>query len=537
MSDITSGLMQEAIKKDEKTFKPTSLSDSIENTLEKINKSVKDSKPIKDGYSNSLRMEGDLDVQESFTNYGFSNDTLNYPLWLALYNDSWVFRRAIDKPAQDEVNCGFALHGKEDYTKIYKAFDRNKSEITQLLMWGALFGGSIGVFMFEGISDEEMAKPLTRDKIKGQRFKLYVTDRWYGVAADTVNTVDDMKDVDFGKPKYYTITFANGKCITVHHSYVLRYEHRTAPKLVKQGQLQGWGYAEGSHILNELSRDDQLKAAIQTLVAKSNIEVIKMKGMRGIFMGTDKGNEEQLRKRLEMVNWGRSYNSLTFLDTDDSYEAHPFSGLAGLADILQQNMWMISSALEMQGVLFGDLKNGFANDQDAMDRYAITIRNRCEAYYRPVLYKFLKILFIVYDIPGAVDFTFNSINQKAENKDRVDSINTYASMLNTLVSNGVISKYQMAKSLQDFMEKDVITIQFTDVQLNRLKYEEEMEILGVYKKRGKEEPSFSEGNSFGGGEDFGGFDNVGEDTGGGEDFDLGGGEDFGGSEDVAENAE
>ena len=81
---------------------------------------------------------------------------------------------------------------------------------------------------------------------------------------------------------------------------MLRYENRTAPQLIKCGQLQGWGYAEGSHILNELSRDDQLKSAITSLVNKSLIEVVKMSGMRGVFMGADKGNEEQLTKRLEI---------------------------------------------------------------------------------------------------------------------------------------------------------------------------------------------------------------------------------------------
>ena len=480
---------------------------------------------VEDNYNNSVSGAGDFDVQRSFTNYGFVNDTMNWALWLTLYNDSWVFRRAIDKPAQDEVNCGFTINGPENYDRVYKAFNKCKNKIIELLMWGALFGGSVAVMVFDGISDQELGEPIKKDKIKGKAFKLYVSDRWYGVGVTDTDTVTNMRDVDFGKPKRYNITFADGRSVNVHHSWVLRYEHRVAPNLVKNGQLQGWGYAEGAHILNELSRDDQLKAAIQTLVSKSLIEVIKMTGMRGVFMGTDAENEEQLKRRLEMVNWGRSYNSLTFLDKDDDYQQNTFGGLTGLSDILQQNMWLISAALEMQGMLYGDLRGGFSQAADDLKRYAVTIRNRCDTYYRPVLYKLLKILFIVYDVKGNLDFTFNSYNQGEENIEKIEAISKYTETLSKLNQEGLISKYQMAKSLNDFMQKDIVRISFSEEQLNRLKYEEEQDILSAYKKLGKGTPP-SQNSSTSNETDFDidselGLDEGNEDFGGGEGEDAG----------------
>jgi len=195
----------------------------------------------------------------------------------------------------------------------------------------------------------------------------------------------------------------------VHHTFVLRYEHRIAPQLVKNGQLQGWGYAEGAHVLNELSRDDQLKASITTLINKANIEVVKMSGMRGVFMGADKGNEEQLRKRLEMVTWGRNYNSLTFLDKDDDYQTHDIGALSGLSQLLETNMWLVAAALEMQGVLFGELKGGLSQDSDSFKRYATTIKNRCESYFKPIVQKLLIVEYLIHGIEEKVDFEFNSV--------------------------------------------------------------------------------------------------------------------------------
>ena len=474
-----------AAMSDSKKFNSLSMDDTLEDTVNKMLGIANGSVAMKDHYRNTLTATGTADKVETFSSYGFNNDTLNWPLWLALYNDSWVFRRAIDKPAQDEVNCGFTLHGAEDYSRVYKAYGRYKTDLIRTLMWGALFGGSVAVMMFDTVSDEEMAKPIRLSKIKGARMKLYVTDRWYGVSIVGSDTVQDMRDIDFGKPKMYNIVFADGKMLQVHHSYVLRYEHRTAPQLVKQGQLQGWGYAEGAHILNELSRDDQLKSSITSLVNKSLIEVIKMSGMRGVFMGADKGNEEQLRKRLEMVNWGRSYNSLTFLDKDDEYDQREFSGLTGLAQLLETNMWLISAALEMQGVLYGDLKGGLSQESDALRRYAITIENRCNAYYRPVLQKLLMVLFAMYDIKGSVDFDFNSLVSEELNKEKVEAIGNFSRVLGDLVDKGIISKYQLAMSLQNLMSKDAIDIQFTEENLNRLKLEEQYQILETIKNCGK----------------------------------------------------
>ena len=502
--DDVQSMMMKAMGSSQKFHSPSLLvnvGDSMDTYKEVIEKSVvlnhdNTHTTVNDQYGNSLAATGTNDKVQSFTNYGFSNDTLNWPLWLALYNDSWVFRRAIDKPAQDQVNAGFTIHGDEDYTKIYKAVDKHKSDLTQLLMWGALFGGSVAVIMFEGMTEEDYGKPLVQKNIVRKRFKLYVTDRWYGCNAST-RTVTSMKDIDYGKPTSYQITFANGKSWKVHHSWVLRYEHRTAPRLIKMGQLMGWGYAEGAHILNELSRDDQLKSSITSLVNKSLIEIIKMKGMRGVFMGSDKGSFAQLQKRLEMVNWGRTYNSLTFLDKDDEYQQYQLTALSGLSDLLEKNMWLVAAALEMQGVLFGDLKGGLSQESDALKRYAITIQNRANAYYRPVLYKFLKILFIVYDVKGAPDFDFNSLIVDEENKAKVDSIKGLSDMLQSLTQNGIISKYQYAKTIKEYVNNNTINLLISDDHLNKLKLEEEQAILETIKEVGKKrnvpmnEPQFN----------------------------------------------
>ena len=465
------------------TYEEVSLMDHAKQHVEKLKDELKDSEvlraSLKDEYGNSLLSIGNDDKVATFTNYGFDNSTLNYLLWLALYNDSWVFKRAIDKPAQDCIRCGVTLnsHG-EDVSEIDRLLRSYRPDLTQLLMWGALFGGSIACMMFNNISDEEYAHPMDYEKIRQSKvMKMYVVDRWYGVSPTYDDVVSNMNDVDFGKPKYYDVTFADGHTMRLHHSYVLRYEHRTAPKLIKNGQLQGWGYAEGSHIINELSRDDKLKASIQSLIDKSLIEVIKMSGMRGIFMGADKENQEQLTKRLEMVNWGRNFNSLTFLDSDDEYQQNTYSGLTGLSDLLEKNMWLIASSLEMQGILFGDLKGGFSNDTEALERYDEVIQCRNESYTRPIYEKLINVLYKMKGINEKVDFEFNSLLIKQHDEQKVVNLTSFSTLLTELLNNGVINLKQYAKSLQTYIATNKVDLYITDEDIEKLddKMEEELE--------------------------------------------------------------
>lgn len=469
--------------------KPLNLLDSIKRTQKTIKNSYDDSKPahmsLQDSYGNSITGIGSDDKIAGFQHYTFDNNSLNWTLWLSLYNDSWVFRRAIDKPAQDEVNVGISLklNNAEDKQRVLRELRKYKTDCINLLQWGALFGGSIAVMIIDGVPFEEMSKPLDTSKLNEKTImRLYVTDRWYGVSPSD-KTITKMNDLDFGKPESYRIMFADGKEYNIDHTYVIRYEHRDAPKFIKNGPLQGWGYAEGAHIINELARDDQLKSSVQSLINKSLIEVIKMAGMRGVFMGADSDNERQLQKRLEMVNWGRNYNSLTFLDKDDEYDMNSFSGISGLSDLLEQNMWLISAALEMQGILFGDLKNGFSTDTNAMERYDETIQNRCNMLYRPALTKLLTFIYKKLKIQEDVEFEFESLFKKQKSKDDMEAMKNYADLISTLLSNGILTPQLAAKSIQNFANNGIIDFGLDDEAIKELddRVNEEMEDIDLDK--------------------------------------------------------
>lgn len=450
---------------------------------------------IKDAYSNSVLGIGNDDHIEQFDSYSFDNSTLNWYFWLALYNESWVFRRAIDKPSQDMIRPGISINGTQDYTKVYKALDDLKPNLIDALKWSKLFGGSIMVLLFKGISLEDMENPIYDyyDRLANcEVVKSYVTDRWFGCSPSYDNTVTNISNIDFGKPKYYDVMFADGTQYKIHHSWILRFENRTAPNLVKTGMLQGWGYAEGQHIINELKRDEKLKASIQSLVDKSLIEIIKMPGMTGVFMGAENANSEQLQQRLNMVNWARNFNSLTFLDKDDDYQQHQFSGLSGLSDILDLNMKQIAAAVEMPNVLFGDLSNGFTSDDGALERYDSKILNDCDTYLKNSMLKLLRILFKIYGLDRTeITFVFNSTIIDKKNDKRLDDINRLLETCSKMVEEKVMTSEQEAKTIREFIKTGAINFQFEEINKDLLAKKNEEDI-----REGKRGNIFSPRNDF-----------------------------------------
>ena len=501
MSDmVKSKLGQLSESQNENTHK-YNVEDSVSDFIEKIQKNP--SVALNDAYGNSLTGTGTDDKALQFTKYVMSNDTLNWPLWMTMYNDSWVFRTAIDKPARDEIRCGITINNESltnQYDDIYKWYKKYSTDLIEILKWGALFGGSIGVCLFDNFNDDDYSKSITTNIKKVQsakKMRMYVVDRWYGVAPSNSN-VSSMKSLDFGKPTYYDITFADGKTKRIHHDYILRYEHRTAPKLVKNGMLQGWGYAEGCHIINELIQNDQINSATLSLLNKALIEVIKMAGMRGLFMGTDPQNEAQLNARLEMVNWARNFNSLTLLDKEDEYEMKGFSGLTGLADILSQKMWQISASLEMEGVLFGELKGGLNTQSDALEHYSDTINGRCESWVRPVIEKFLWIYYRMKGYKVLPEFTFNLLARKKEDKDKMEAMSSFVDLCSKLLADGVIDTKQYAISLRDYTNRGVASFNFTDKDLDKLEenFDEEMEDISqnIYENENEHKKEENDGN-------------------------------------------
>ena len=200
-----------------------------------------------------------------------------------------------------------------------------------------------------------------------------------------------------------------------------------------------------------------------------------MSGMRGIFMGTDEQSQQQAARRLEMVTWCRGTNSMTILDKDDEYIKNEFTGLSGLSDLLEKNMWLVAAAVDMQGVLYGDLGKSFVENGDAYERYDETINGRCESLLRPVYDKWFSILFKRYGIIEPLEYSFNSLLLEKREAERMSAYRDFSTLASGLLTDGVIDPSQYARAMRKYVATGIVDFYITDESIEKLEERERVQ--------------------------------------------------------------
>lgn len=414
---------------------------------------------------------------------------------MALYHGCWIFRRIIDKVAQDEWSAGITINcdcAPEDLNRIYKRLGRARSEMIYATEQCRLFGGAASLMMVDD-GETDLSKPLNLHNIKkGATLRFLTTDRWYGLETSD-EMVTNYKNSEFGKPKYYTFYTGNvlntpQDCsIKVHHSRVLRFVNRRAPRLIEQ-LLMGWGVSEIEHIYQDIMNHENTKNSTASLLNKALLEIVKVSGLRSLMSGLTAGNAAQqavLTGSLTGITEYRTSNNLVMLDSDDDYQRETYS-FSGLSEILISQKDIIAGAAEMPQVLiFGDTKGGLSSDSPAeMEFYATTIRGKQDEQIRPVLDKLLPVLFRIegLEIPKDLDYDFESVAGTSDEK-KNSKISTIISNTMSLYDSGLISGETALEEIKQFSKMTGFGTNITD---------RDMELVKKADKEAKEAPPENE---------------------------------------------
>ena len=229
----------------------------------------------------------------------------------------------------------------------------------------------------------------------------------------------------------------------------------------------GWGLSELEHIFQDLLAHETTKNAINSLLDKSLLEIVKVRGMRSLMSGLAGGNAtEQVRLTgtLSGLNTYRTVNSLVLLDTEDTYDRYEY-GFSGLSEILEVQKDTIAGAAEMPKVLlYGDTKGGLSSDSPAeLTFYAQTILGKQEQMCRPVLDKLLPIIFATegIEIPRNMDYEFISLIEPTQDQ-KSNHLSNVISAVTTMVDSGLMTRKTALEEIQQIQKKTDFGTNITD---------------------------------------------------------------------------
>ena len=451
-----------------------------------------------DVFSNALARlgAGTPNLMEG-TSYNMARLTRDYGLLNALYREHWIIRRIIDIIPSDMVKNWITLTTEVSPSLLKKMdLELRKTQLIQKiktgLQWGRLFGGALGVMIVAG-QGNDLSKPLNLQMIvPGDFCGLLVFDRWNSIDT-SVETVDDIRDPEFGLPKYYTVTDNNtGECAKVHYSRVLRFTGDDLPYWESQAEQQ-WGASVIESVFDELKKRDNVSWNIAQLTFMASLRVLKMGDMGEMLSAADEQTKEELYRTIQAQNWLMSNMGMQVIDASDDFQTHQYT-FGGIADVYKQFMIDIAGAANIPATkLFGRSPEGMnATGESDLTNYYDMVAQEQEAKLRPILNKLLPVICMSTfgAVPDDLDFEFDPVSEPSD-KDRSDLAKSEAENVVTVFNAGLISQRTALKELKQQGESIGAWTNITDEDIQ--KASDQVEAAGEMEGYPMVESSYEEG--------------------------------------------
>lgn len=316
----------------------------------------------------------------SSSTYGFNPITKNRLLLEWIHRGSWLGGVAVDVVADDMTRAG-VYYTSEMAPDAQQRLDKTItklntwSTINEIIKWGRLYGGCIGVVLIDG---QDPRTPLRMETVGPGSYKgLIALDRWM-VEPSLEDLVQELGP-HMGKPRYYRVTQAAPalRGMVVHHSRVA-FRHVGVELPYQQSIVEnGWGISVLERLFDRMIAFDSASTGAAQLVYKAYLRTLSVEGLRDVVAA---GNAamDGLIKYVENMRRFQSLEGISIIDAKDKIEVQGHSAFSGLGDILSQFALQLSGALQIPLVrLFGQSPGGLGSNGDSeMRTYYDSIAQR-----------------------------------------------------------------------------------------------------------------------------------------------------------------
>lgn len=271
----------------------------------------------------------------------------------AMYRSDGIGRRIVDLPAEEMTRqwVGIQGDGGEDMLVELDRL-RAKQQFNKALRWAGLYGGAVCVMLVDD-GQAELDAPLVEAAVRGVN-DLIVYDR-HQVTWTTADVSEDPRSVWFGKPEFYGIQPVGGMPYRVHSSRVLIFDGEDVPDRLRQ-KNQGWGDSRLQPVFRALGRYAEGMGGVSSIIRDFILPVLSMKGLSDMIAT---GQEDVVRKRLEILGVSRSMLNVLLIDADEEGYEKKASAVSGIDKLLIELRTNISACTGIPATkLFGKSAEG-----------------------------------------------------------------------------------------------------------------------------------------------------------------------------------
>jgi len=303
-----------------------------------------------------------------------------------LYAGGGLARRIIDLPAQDMTREWFTTtdDGSEDLAEYMDALYL-QPKVTEALSIGRLFGGALLLMLVD--DGRELSEPLNERNVRSiDGFRIY--DRWQ-INWTQKSLYSDPKLAKYGHPESYYVTPYAGGGFNVHESRVIRIPGLAVSER-KRVENNGWDYSVLEPVKQALMDLDSSHRASASIIQDFVQTVMSVKGLTDMLSG---GQEEAVKKRLDIMDMSRSVLNTLLMDADGESFSKQSSSVSGLSDLLNQFRIQVSSITGIPMTkLFGQSPGGMnATGESDVRNYYDEIATQQSYVLRPILERLVRV--------------------------------------------------------------------------------------------------------------------------------------------------
>ena len=379
---------------------------------------------------------------------------------IAAYRGSWLPRKIVDIPALDSCRKWRNWQAESDQIGAIEAEERRlnlRGKVLEASKKGRLFGGAA---LFIGAGDADPSRPLDVERIdKGGLKHLTVLTRRQ-LAAGEIDR--DPTSEWYGRPKFYTLTGANGAQVAIHPSRLVIFNGVMAPDEDFGGTLgqvsHGWGESVLTATFDAIKNADSTAANIASLVFEAKIDIIKVPQFSANI--GNQAYEDAVLRRYTLANTIKGVNGTLILDAEEEYDSKS-APLAGLTDILMAFMQIVSGAADIPVTrLLGQSPAGLnATGDGDMKNYHDRIQAIQELDFTPAMSRLDECL--IRSATGARDHdiyaSWAPLEQMSE-KEKADIFKTKADAARALFGSSsgqeIISRQALSQALVNTFVED-----------------------------------------------------------------------------------
>lgn len=231
--------------------------------------------------------------------------------------------------------------GGEIQDELYrlKALDK----VLRAAVFGRLFGGAVIVL---GVNDGlEQDQPYVPGKARSPIVYLQVLDK-RKLQADYTSLDIDVLSPTFGQPMLYRIEYmTQGRRVNagvIHRSRLVFFGGALTDDETRENR-QGWDLSVLQRMYQVLRDNASAWVSVAARLQESSYTKTVIKDLASQVAA---GNEEQVKARVQLLNYGRSVARTIVLDSEEAY-TRDIDNMSGIGDVLDRQMSLVAAAVPM----------------------------------------------------------------------------------------------------------------------------------------------------------------------------------------------